>query len=144
MNFVRPIVESVCLQRRLGDVWSAFPSIESETRSSGSAMMVLATPMPKSWWKCASSRFLMRLCTWVTKYFMACGDSTPKVSTSASASMWPSLPTFSIRSSAHFNSAREKSIGKNTTSRPFCARRRSPRSRSRSPFPAASDRPITS
>ncbi len=64
----------------------------------------------------------MRFCTSVTKYFMACGDSTPKVSTSASASMWPSLPTFSIRSSAHFSSAREKSIGKNTTSSPLsCA-----------------------
>src|SRR5450759_2824681 len=30
---------------------------------SDSAMMVLATPMPKSWWKCASRRFLMRFCT---------------------------------------------------------------------------------
>ena len=53
---------------------------------------------------------------------MACGESTPKVSTKASASMWPSLPTLSIRSIAHLSSAREKSIGKNTTSRPFlCA-----------------------
>ena len=69
-------------------------------------------------------RFLMRFCTSVTKYFIACGDSTPKVSTSASASMWPSLPTFSIRSMAHFSSAREKSMGKNTTSRPLsCAYR---------------------
>ena len=80
-----------------------------------SAAIEFATAIPKSSWKCASSGVSgSRSRTFSTQTGIACGVTPPNVSTSASASMCPSVATRSTRSRYQSNSAREESIVKKT------------------------------